>query len=600
MGKTDTCAAEGCNHTSRGFCSFYYFPMHNPWRKLWIKAVGRKPVMAEGEVTPWQPTSSDRLCSCHFSNPPNPKSRRQDAKWIVPDQFVHSSLGEDTATGDTVKFTSASVSSALAEITETRSAIPERVVSSECKEVKLQHAAAKNRSVPPKKPETLAEILSTPPQKPANHRPTPPREKFPYKEFKQTSRSPEVAVEDGVSKRVGCAEQQSLLLEAIRTEVVTLCQNFLSYDHEVSIEGLVGITLDKKDVLLLNLHESLEAPLTKRARYEQAQIPYDMPEFPLAIPVIKIEPQAPDEEMVVDEEGLQDEIQAAHTSDTISSLSSRIVQMVHANHLATQSVDNNGQRDPSSTAESSESGSVQDRPPRRKRRRRYSSTEKLKAVDMIVRHKYSLSHASNILKIPKEKLRKWMETYGHHEISLDEATQRQLDEQLCEFYMEREAAGRHCPDTQLRNKAKQLAQELGHPEFKGEGCFISNWRQRCFKHQREPAYEELAKKVRMYYKTLYEEGRECSLDVLTERAVDLAHESQLSEHPDWLQRWKLHYFADADDIQTGNNISIECPILPLDKSCPHKFSITLLSGNLLFEILFCFQARYRGKTHVQL
>lgn len=118
MGKTDTCAADGCNHTSRGFCSFYYFPTHNPWRSLWIEAVGRKPVIVAGIPTPWEPTSWDRLCSCHFSNPPNPKSRRLDAKWVVPDLFAHSHLDEPSSFS--------SVSKALVEITQTRSGIPDK------------------------------------------------------------------------------------------------------------------------------------------------------------------------------------------------------------------------------------------------------------------------------------------------------------------------------------------------------------------------------------------------------------------------------------------------------------------------------------------
>lgn len=45
---------------------------------------------------------------------------------------------------------------------------------------------------------------------------------------------------------------RALLVEAI----TVLCKNGLSYNAELSVEGLIGITLDKKDVFLVNINQS--------------------------------------------------------------------------------------------------------------------------------------------------------------------------------------------------------------------------------------------------------------------------------------------------------------------------------------------------------
>ena len=45
---------------------------------------------------------------------------------------------------------------------------------------------------------------------------------------------------------------KTLLVEAI----ATLCRNGLHYEEELTVEGLIGITLDKRDVFLVNINES--------------------------------------------------------------------------------------------------------------------------------------------------------------------------------------------------------------------------------------------------------------------------------------------------------------------------------------------------------
>lgn len=40
--------------------------------------------------------------------------------------------------------------------------------------------------------------------------------------------------------------------------VTTLCKSSLSYQHEFSIEGLLGITVDNDDILLININKCVE------------------------------------------------------------------------------------------------------------------------------------------------------------------------------------------------------------------------------------------------------------------------------------------------------------------------------------------------------
>lgn len=40
-----------------------------------------------------------------------------------------------------------------------------------------------------------------------------------------------------------------------------MCKSSLSYDLELNVEGLLGITLDKKDIFLVNINESFQSDL---------------------------------------------------------------------------------------------------------------------------------------------------------------------------------------------------------------------------------------------------------------------------------------------------------------------------------------------------
>ena len=52
-----------------------------------------------------------------------------------------------------------------------------------------------------------------------------------------------------------------LLAEAISV----LCKNGLTFDTELCVEGLLGITLDKSDILLVNISETITNEVSVRS-----------------------------------------------------------------------------------------------------------------------------------------------------------------------------------------------------------------------------------------------------------------------------------------------------------------------------------------------
>ena len=53
---------------------------------------------------------------------------------------------------------------------------------------------------------------------------------------------------------------RAMLIDA----VAVLCRNTMPYDAELTIEGLIGITADKKDIVLVNINEILKAASSKK------------------------------------------------------------------------------------------------------------------------------------------------------------------------------------------------------------------------------------------------------------------------------------------------------------------------------------------------
>jgi len=50
---------------------------------------------------------------------------------------------------------------------------------------------------------------------------------------------------------------QMRIKQILTATVVSLCNNGLSYSGELTIQGLLGITIDRKDILLVNINETL-------------------------------------------------------------------------------------------------------------------------------------------------------------------------------------------------------------------------------------------------------------------------------------------------------------------------------------------------------
>ena len=61
------------------------------------------------------------------------------------------------------------------------------------------------------------------------------------------------------------------LQEAIKTTLVQLCKGGVGYQCELTIAGTVGVTVDKKKVILVHFNERLDCPTTSRELAEQDQ-----------------------------------------------------------------------------------------------------------------------------------------------------------------------------------------------------------------------------------------------------------------------------------------------------------------------------------------
>ena len=62
---------------------------------------------------------------------------------------------------------------------------------------------------------------------------------------------------------------------ALREAVLSLCNNALDYSIELSIEGLIGVTLDKEDIFLVTLNE-----VVRSQEYEDLMAPPKSPQTP--------------------------------------------------------------------------------------------------------------------------------------------------------------------------------------------------------------------------------------------------------------------------------------------------------------------------------
>jgi hypothetical protein len=49
--------------------------------------------------------------------------------------------------------------------------------------------------------------------------------------------------------------------ELLTSSISSLCQGSINYDSEITVEGLLGITVDRKDIFLININEIVKNPL---------------------------------------------------------------------------------------------------------------------------------------------------------------------------------------------------------------------------------------------------------------------------------------------------------------------------------------------------
>ena len=49
------------------------------------------------------------------------------------------------------------------------------------------------------------------------------------------------------------------LVHMLKESILLMCKNSLSFDVELSVEGLLGITVDKRDIFLVNINEVFQS-----------------------------------------------------------------------------------------------------------------------------------------------------------------------------------------------------------------------------------------------------------------------------------------------------------------------------------------------------
>ena len=61
-------------------------------------------------------------------------------------------------------------------------------------------------------------------------------------------------------------EDDELIRNQLTEAVVSLCRNALPFTKDVSVQGLLGITLDKQNVFLLNINDPLPSSLRQKPK----------------------------------------------------------------------------------------------------------------------------------------------------------------------------------------------------------------------------------------------------------------------------------------------------------------------------------------------
>ena len=61
------------------------------------------------------------------------------------------------------------------------------------------------------------------------------------------------------------------LARMLKESITLMCKSSLSYGLELNIEGLLGITVDKKDIFLVNINESFQTDTQKQSEKAPAE-----------------------------------------------------------------------------------------------------------------------------------------------------------------------------------------------------------------------------------------------------------------------------------------------------------------------------------------
>ena len=68
-----------------------------------------------------------------------------------------------------------------------------------------------------------------------------------------------------------CSAEQQRLVHMLKESISLMCKSALAYEVELNVEGLLGITLDRRDVLLVNINETFRSVLEQASGQDSLQ-----------------------------------------------------------------------------------------------------------------------------------------------------------------------------------------------------------------------------------------------------------------------------------------------------------------------------------------
>ncbi len=59
-------------------------------------------------------------------------------------------------------------------------------------------------------------------------------------------------------------DNKERVMEMLTEAITEICKTALSYEEEFTVEGLLGITLDRQQVLLININEEIKTKVCQK------------------------------------------------------------------------------------------------------------------------------------------------------------------------------------------------------------------------------------------------------------------------------------------------------------------------------------------------